>query len=222
MPAKNEDLHGNVPDTSPVALLLIDVINDMEFDTGRDLLKHALPMARRLTALKEKAREARIPVIYVNDNFGRWQSDFNKLLSHCLEEDVYGKPLAEILKPEEDDYFVLKPKHSGFFSTTLDTLLEYLQAKTLILTGLTGDICVLFTANDAYMRDFNLIIPSDCVASSTSDANEHALELMSRVLKADTTPSTQLDLEELIRNATAEGKDENQPEPQAAQFAKKE
>ena len=220
MPAKNEDLHGNVPDTSPVALLLIDVINDMEFDTGRELLKHALPVARRLADFKRRAKEAGIATIYVNDNFGRWQSDFNKLLKHCLDEDVCGKPLAEILKPEEDDYFVLKPKHSGFFSTTLDTLLEYLQAKTLILTGLTGDICVLFTANDAYMRDFNLIIPSDCVASSTPEANEHALELMERVLKADATPSTELDLEEIKRQATAEDNNQGKPEPQGAQFAK--
>ena len=221
MPAKNEDLHGNVPDTSPVVLLLIDVINDMEFDTGPELLRHALPMARRLAAFKRRAREAGIAAIYVNDNFGRWQSDFNKLLAHCLEEDVEGKPLAEILKPEDDDYFVLKPKHSGFFSTTLDTLLEYLQARTLILTGLTGDICVLFTANDAYMRDFNLIIPSDCVASSTTERNEHALELMARVLKADTTASAELDLEELKRSATADDEDKSKPEPQAAQFARK-
>jgi nicotinamidase-related amidase len=222
MPAKNEDLHGNVPDTSPVALLLIDVINDMEFDTGAKLLEHALPMSKRLADFKRRAKEAGIPAIYVNDNFGRWQSDFNKLLAHCLKEDVCGKPLAEMLKPEEDDYFVLKPKHSGFFSTTLDTLLEYLQAKTLILTGLTGDICVLFTANDAYMRDFNLIIPADCVASSTPEGNEHALELMARVLKADTTPSTALDLEELKRSATAERNESGKPEPQSTQFAKKE
>ncbi|HEX8749087.1 MAG TPA: isochorismatase family cysteine hydrolase [Pyrinomonadaceae bacterium] len=221
MPAKNEDLHGNVPDTSPVALLLIDVINDLEFDTGPELLKHAMPMARRLADFKRRAEEAGIAIIYVNDNFGKWQSDFNKLLSHCLKEDVCGKPLAELLKPAEDDYFVLKPKHSGFFSTTLDTLLEYLQAKTLILTGLTGDICVLFTANDAYMRDFNLVIPSDCVASSDPEANEHALELMARVLKADTTPSTKLDLEKLKQEAAAEGKAGDKPEPQAAHFAKK-
>jgi nicotinamidase-related amidase len=221
MPAKNEDLHGNVPDKSEVVLLLIDVINDMEFDTGRELLEYALPAARNLAQLKKRAKEAGIAIIYVNDNFGRWQSDFNKLLKHCLEEDVAGKPLAEILKPDEDDYFVLKPKHSGFFSTTLDTLLEYLQAKTLILTGLTGDICVLFTANDAYMRDFNLIIPSDCVASSTRERNEHALELMARVLKADTALSTELDLEELKRRAGEHETEEKKPEPQVAQFAKK-
>ncbi len=141
MPAKNDDLHGNVPDTADVALILIDVINDLEFDSGEEVLRHALPMAEQIKALKRRAKTAGIPVIYVNDNFGKWQSDFNTVLKHCLEEDVCGKPVAELLRPDEDDYFVLKPKHSGFFSTTLDTLLDYLQVKILILTGLTGDIC---------------------------------------------------------------------------------
>jgi nicotinamidase-related amidase len=220
MPAKNEDLHGNVPDKAAVALLLIDVINDLEFESGKELLQYALPMAEKIAALKKRAQAAGIPAIYVNDNFGRWQSDFNKLLKHCLEGDVCGQPLAEILRPDEDDYFVLKPKHSGFFSTTLDTLLEYLQARTLILTGLAGDICVLFTANDAYMRDFHLCVPSDCIASNTVEANEHALELMERVLKADVRPSTELDLEELKREAMRDA-DASSPEPQAPQFAKK-
>lgn len=219
MPAKNEDLHGNVPDKSDVALLLIDVINDLEFEEGEQLIEYALPMAERLAALKRSARRAGIPIIYVNDNFGRWQSDFNKLLKHCLQDEVRGKPLVEHLQPEEDDYFVLKPKHSGFFSTTLDTLLEYLQAKTLILTGLAGNICVLFTANDAYMRDFHLVVPSDCVASNTPEENEHALELMSKVLKADTRPSTELDLEQLKRVAARQPV-EMKPVQPSAQFAK--
>jgi nicotinamidase-related amidase len=219
VPAKNEDLHGNVPDKAEVALLLIDVINDLEFSSGRKLLEHALPAAEKLAALKQRAKRAGIPVIYVNDNFGRWQSDFNKLLKHCLEEGVCGKPLAELLKPEEDDYFVLKPKHSGFFSTTLDTLLDYLQVKVLIITGLTGDICVLFTANDAYMRDFHLVIPSDCVASADADENRHALEQMQRVLKADTRPSNEINFDELKR-PTAHS--EPKPQPQTQQFASQE
>ncbi|HEX8142716.1 MAG TPA: isochorismatase family cysteine hydrolase [Pyrinomonadaceae bacterium] len=219
MPAKNEDLHGNVPDKADVALLLIDVINDLEFEGGEKLLQHALPMAERISALKRRAKEAGIPAIYVNDNFGKWQSDFNKLLAHTLEEDVRGKPLVEQLKPDEDDYFVLKPKHSGFFSTTLDTLLEYLQAKTLILTGLAGNICVLFTANDAYMRDFHLIVPSDCVASNSEEENDHALELMKTVLKADTRPSTELDFKELAREE--DSGEQSKPQPQAQQFARK-
>jgi nicotinamidase-related amidase len=218
-PAKNEDLHGNVPDKAAVALLLIDVINDLEFDTGEALLEHALPAARRLAELKRRAKEAQVPVVYVNDNFGRWQSDFKKLLKHCLEDDVRGRPVAQLLKPDEDDdYFVLKPKHSGFFSTTLDILLDYLQVKTLVVTGLTGDICVLFTASDAYMRDFNLVIPADCIASADPEENEHALEHMRRVLKADTRPSTEIDFDELKRQVEDEPAQPN-PNPQSQQFA---
>src|SRR5437764_9152046 len=202
MPAKNEDLHGNVPDKAEVVLLLIDVINDLEFEEGEKLLRYARPMAEKIAALKKRCKQAEIPVIYANDNFGKWQSDFNKILEHCLEEDVRGRPIAEMLRPDEDDYFVLKPKHSGFFSTTLDTLLDYLQAKTLILTGVAANICVLFTANDAYMRDFNLFIPSDCVASNTEAENEHALLLMKNVLKADITPSAELNFEELKQRAS--------------------
>ncbi|HEX3557721.1 MAG TPA: isochorismatase family cysteine hydrolase [Pyrinomonadaceae bacterium] len=213
MPAKNEDLHGFVPDKSNVALLLIDVINDLEFEGGEELLRHALPMARKLSALKRRAKEAGVPVVYVNDNFGKWQSDFKKILEHCLKGGVRGKPVAEMLRPEEDDYFVLKPKHSGFFSTTLDVLLDYLGVKTLVLTGLTGDICVLFTAHDAYMRDFNLVTPSDCIASNDSSENEYTLEKMSRLMDADTRPSTEVDFEGLKRLVMREPKPNPGPEP---------
>jgi nicotinamidase-related amidase len=198
VPAKNPDLHGNAPDKSDIALILIDVINDLAFDDGKKLLQYALPMAKRIAALKARARQAGIPSIYVNDNFGRWQSDFQKLVEHCLMDDVYGKPLATLLRPAEDDYFVLKPKHSGFYSTTLDLLLSYLGAKTLILTGIAGNICVLFTAHDAYMRDYHLIIPVDCIASNTVKENKNALELMKKVLKADITSSTELDFRKLL------------------------
>jgi len=164
MPAHNLDLHGNAPDKSAVALLFIDVINDLEFPEGDQLLQYALPMARQIAALKRQAQQKNIPVIYVNDNFGRWRSDFNAQVEHCLSDGVRGQPIAELLRPDKDDYFVLKPKHSGFFSTTLDTLLNYLGTKTVVLTGMAANICVLFTANDAYVRDFNLVVPADCVA----------------------------------------------------------
>ncbi len=214
MPAKNEDLHGNVPDKSNVALLLIDVINDLEFESGEELLRHALPMAERLAALKRRAKEAGVPVVYVNDNFGKWQSDFKKILEHCLKEDVRGRPVAELLRPDdEDDYFVLKPKHSGFFSTTLDILLDYLQARTLVLTGLTGDICVLFTAHDAYMRDFNLVIPADCVASTDPSENDYTLRKMAELMDADTRPSTEIDFERLKTDARREPRPNPEPEP---------
>jgi len=214
MPAKNEDLHGNVPDKSSVALLLIDVINDLEFEGGEELLRHALPMSKNLAGLTRRAKEAGVPVIYVNDNFGKWQSDFKKILEHCLNDDVRGRPLAEALKPDgDDDYFVLKPKHSGFFSTTLDILLDYLGARTLVLTGLTGDICVLFTAHDAYMRDFNLVVPSDCIASRDPADNEYTLRKLAGLMDADTRPSAEIDFEELQRRAAREPEPNPEPEP---------
>ncbi len=196
MQEKNSDLHGSAPDNASIALLLVDVVNDFEFEGGEALLRHALPVAEHIAELKERCSREGIPAIYVNDNFGKWQSDFKKLVAHCLDDGTRGEKVVELLKPDEDDYFVLKPKHSGFFSTTLDLLLEHLGARTLILAGWTGDICVLFTAGDAFMRDYRLIIPADCIASQDETENESALKFMERVLEADIRTSAQLEFHE--------------------------
>src|SRR6266536_322635 len=189
MPEKNIDLHGSVPDKHKFALLLIDVINDFDFPEADQLLKHARQMAPNLLRLKRRAQEAGVPVIYVNDNFGRWKSDLRHTVNHCAQHGR-GRDVVKLLQPEKSDYFVLKPKHSGFFSTTLETLLRYLETQTLILTGIAGNFCVLFTANDAYMRDFNLFVPSDCTVSNTKKENDSALALMRKFLKADTRLSS--------------------------------
>jgi nicotinamidase-related amidase len=186
------------------ALLLIDVINDMDFEGSERLVALAEPMARSLRALKQRARAAGMPTIYINDNFGKWRSDFRSLVDHCIHDPVPGREVARLLQPDEHDYFVLKPKQSAFFDTTLDTLLRSLETRTVILTGIAGDNCVLFSANDAYMRDLKLFIPSDCVASETKEQNDYALQLMARVCKADITPSTLLDLDGLAARSTAD------------------
>src|ERR1051326_4956031 len=190
MPARNPDLHGSAPDKSETALLLIDVINDLDFPEANQLLRYARPMARKLLRLKRRAKKAGVPVIYVNDNFGRWRSDFRRQVAHCVRERSRGREIVSLLQPEEDDYFVLKPKHSGFFSTTLETLLRYLGSKKLVVTGIAGNFCVLFTANDAYMRDYDLVVPSDCTVSNTAAENRQALTLMRKILKGDTRPSS--------------------------------
>jgi nicotinamidase-related amidase len=182
-----------------VVLLLIDVINDLEFDGGAVLLRHGLPMARRLAALVRRARSSRVPIIYANDNFGRWRSDFRTQVERCLREGVRGRPIAELLRPTSSDYFVLKPKHSAFFSTALDCLLKAMNARTLVLTGIAGDNCVLFTAHDAHMRDFRLAVPADCVASERPAGNRWALDHMARFLRADVRPSTKIDFVALKR-----------------------
>jgi nicotinamidase-related amidase len=197
MPVRSGDLHGSAPDKSGAVLLLIDVINDFDFPKAEQLLKLAMPVGKNIARLKQRAKAAGIPSIYVNDNFGRWQSDFKKIVAHCRLEDGRGKPFVDLLLPDDNDYFVLKPKHSGFYSTTLSLLLTHLTATNLILTGIAGNNCVLFTANDAYMRDFKLFIPADCVVSNTEEENQHALKQMETVLKADVSLSTDLDLRKL-------------------------
>ena len=190
MPPRNDDLHGNAPDDSRVALVLVDVINDLEFEGADRLLPQALAMADRQAALAARARWARVPVVYVNDNFGRWRSDFRMLLDRCLR----GRPLARRLRPRATDYVVLKTKHSGFYATTLEQLLRYLKIETPVLTGLTGDRCVLFTAADAFMRDFELFVPADGTVSIEPEHNRHALAKIARLLDADLTDSTRLAL----------------------------
>jgi nicotinamidase-related amidase len=148
--------------------------------------------------LKARARKTGVPVIYANDNFGKWRSDFRSLVEHCLNDGVRGRPIAELLRPEHDDYFVLKPKHSGFHSTTLDLLLTHLGAQTLVLSGVAGNFCVLFTAHDAYMRDFKLLVPPDCVASETQADDRYALGHMAKVTKADVRASSEIDFAALM------------------------
>ncbi|MBY0229295.1 MAG: cysteine hydrolase [Gemmataceae bacterium] len=179
----------------PAALLLVDVINPLDFDEADDLLRHALPAARRIAALKERARAAGVPVVYANDNFGRWRSDLRAIVERCLEPGCKGRPLVELLRPGEEDYFVLKPMHSAFYGTVLDTLLRDLGTRAVVVCGFAGDLCVFFSANDAYMRGLRLVVPSDGSASNTAEEQEQALRHMRKALKADTRPCGEIDFD---------------------------
>jgi nicotinamidase-related amidase len=193
-PGKQHDLHGSAPDTHDTALLLIDVINDFEFPRGDELFREALPMAPRIAELKKRTRAAGIPAVYINDNFGRWQSKFDDIVKHCLQDGLRGRPFVEQVIPDERDYFVLKPKHSGFYQTPLELLLKHLGTRRLILTGVSTNSCVLFTANDAYMRDLELIVPEDCVAACNAQEHNFAMEQMKNMLKADVRPAAEIDV----------------------------
>src|ERR1041385_5941503 len=184
-----------------VALLIIDVINDMEFEEGKLLFKQALPMARKIATLKSRASSAKVPIIYVNDNFGHWRSDLKKQISHCLIDGVRGEPIARLLVPDHSDYFVLKPKSSAFFGTTLHTLLQHLGVRTLILTGIAADVCILFTAHDAHLRDYKIIVPSDCVASNTLPETRLALANMKKAAHAVVCKSTTINFKDYKRHA---------------------
>ncbi|WMJ73902.1 isochorismatase family cysteine hydrolase [Cytophagaceae bacterium ABcell3] len=196
----NEDLYGSAPDKCPVVLVIIDMINDFDFPDGEALFNNSLPAAKNIKALKNRAKKEHVPIIYVNDNFGKWKSDFKVLTEHVINENTLGKPIAEMLRPEPEDYFVLKPKHSGFYSTTLEILLDHLGADKIILTGITSDICLFFTASDAYLRDYKLIIPSDCSAAVNNDQHKIAMENMERILKAEVCTSAEIDLIQSKKN----------------------
>jgi len=192
--------------TVPVAgsaLLLIDVINDLAFKGSEVLVAQAEPMALRLAALKRRAKRAGLPVIYVNDNFGQWRSDFRQTVAHCTARSSPGRRVSQRLRPTSRDYFVLKPKHSGFFDTTLDTLLDSLRIRRVILTGIAGNICVLFTANDAYMRELKVFAPADCIVSNTAADNDHALQQIASVMKGNITPSARLRFRSRTRKRAA-------------------
>lgn len=191
------DVYGNAPDSAATALVIVDMINHLEFDGGDRLEPQARAAGEAVAALRRRAREACVPIVYANDNFGRWRSDFHQVIDECTAPHVRGRRLGRIILPDEDDYFVLKPKHSAFYDTTLNTLLHYLGAKTLILTGIAGEACVLQTASDAYMRDYRLIVPRDCTASIDPADNDSALSWMERNVKADTSPSDGLTVDAL-------------------------
>jgi nicotinamidase-related amidase len=191
----SEKVSGNKPDKCPVALLLIDVINDLEFSGGEEFLPQALRMARSLARLTKRARRNGVPVVYANDNLC---PDFSGLVKHCIMDGVRGEAVTTMLRPTRDDYIVLKHKHSGFFSTTLDTLLRYLGTNTLIITGMATDKCVHLTAKDAYIRDFRIFVPADCVAAENKMVSAEALSEMERVLKVDVRPSRAIDFRQLL------------------------
>lgn len=185
------------------ALLLIDVVNDLAFEGSAALIAQAEPMASRLARLKSRVSAAGIPVVYVNDNFGQWRSDFRKTVAHCTSKKSPGRRVSLRLRPTKDDYFVLKPKHSGFYDTTLGTLLDDLKIRRVIVTGIAGNICVLFTANDAYMRDLKIFAPADCIVSNTAAENDHALRQIRTVLKGNITDSVRLNFRRGRRVASA-------------------
>ncbi|MBN8236010.1 cysteine hydrolase [Halobacillus kuroshimensis] len=181
---------------SSTALLIIDMMNTLDFDGGKDLLEYALPAAEDLQGFKQEMKEQGIPVIYVNDNFGLWQDNASDIIDTCRKS--RGEPLVELTQPEEDDFFIIKPKHSGFFGTQLEILLNQLDVTRLILSGVAGDICVLFTANDAYMRDYELWVPSNLSASESRDGNENAMKIIRRSLGAETAPTSDRKLEDVF------------------------
>jgi nicotinamidase-related amidase len=177
------------------ALLVIDMISAWDFPDAPSLAAGAGAIAPRIGALKRRCERAGVPAIYVNDNHGYWRSDFRQVVERSIEAgDGTGRTIAEALRPGPDDYAVLKPKHSAFFATPLDLLLRHLRVKSLIVTGVATDQCILASASDAHMRDYDVVVPEDCVAARTPARHRRALDCLREAQNIKTTPSARIRL----------------------------
>ncbi|WP_280153462.1 isochorismatase family cysteine hydrolase [Piscinibacter sp. XHJ-5] len=176
------------------ALLIVDMISDWRFADADKLLPPAAAIAPPIAAFKRRCRRAGVPVIYANDNRGQWRSDFRDVVAGSLAVGGDGAGITQLLLPHEDDYFVLKPKHSAFFGTPLDLLLQHLKAVKLFVTGAASDQCVVTTAVAARMHDYEVLVPRDCVASQSDERNRRAIEHFEQALDIRTTPSRRIRL----------------------------
>ena len=181
---------------SDLAMLIIDMVTDFGFEDGKRLFDAVFPKVDAIADLKAKMKVASAPVIYVNDNFGIWKNSFSKTLNAARSSEL-GDRVISLLLPDDDDYHVLKPQRSGFFATPLSVLLSSLKVSRLVITGVTTDICVLFTAHDAHMRGFRVTVPSDCSAAVDEKDHSQALELLKRIADADVRASDKIDIKQL-------------------------
>ena len=178
------------------ALVIIDMLSDWEFPDAEKLVRGAIAIAPRIAALKRRCRSAGMPVIYANDNHGRWRSDLRQVVDAARRNGGDGGRIAELLAPDAEDYFVLKPKHSAFHATPLALLLRDLKVRTLWLTGVSSDQCVLYSAADAKMNDHAVVVPRDCVATQSDARNEAVLRYFEDVLNLEVPLSTELSVPE--------------------------
>ena len=167
-------------------LLIIDMINTFAFEDGAALAEHANAIGEAVHALRTQCHRQKLPVVYVNDNFGQWRQGFEELLRKVDRPGCRGQRLAARLRPTQQDLFVLKPRHSVFYQTPLPTLLDAPEAKRLILTGIAADSCVLSSATEAHVRGYALWVPGNAVASLTPQRTSRALAYIRESLGGET------------------------------------
>jgi nicotinamidase-related amidase len=193
-------VHSLTRDHSPTTLLILDMISDFDFPDGGAIERAAKRIAPNIARLRERVTASGLATIFVNDVEGRWRSDLTTVLSKSLSLRSKGAAVVRQLLPREKDYFVMKPRHSAFYATPLSVLLAHLHTQTLILTGVSSHQCVLFTANDAHVRNFDLLVPSDCIAAGSASEHRLALQYFKAALDAQIRPSGRINLRKSRRS----------------------
>ncbi|WP_313069826.1 isochorismatase family cysteine hydrolase [Melaminivora sp.] len=171
-----------LPESEQV-LLLVDVINPMQFPTARDLLPHAHAAAQCIARLKQRLTRQGVATIYANDNYGTWHSQFGDILAACQELPDERGDIARLLTPAPEDLVILKPQHSAFHSTPLQHLLGRMKTRKLVIVGWAADMCVMLTATDARMQGHEVWVPRDCVAAETPERWNRAIGQLEEVFE---------------------------------------
>ena len=175
-------------------LLIVDMISCWDFPDAAKLLPAAMEIAPRIAALRQRCKARGVPVIYANDNRGRWRSDFAALVELSIASGGAGARITTPLLPAHDDYFVLKPQQSAFVGTPLEQLLGVLRIRRLIVTGVASDQCVLSTVTDARMRNLEVVLPRDCIGTQTDRRQAIFLEQCNVAFDIATTPGSRIRL----------------------------
>lgn len=184
------------------ALIIIDMINSFDFAGADKLRPQARQLIEPILQLRSEMDALGAPTIYVNDNFGEWHSDKSKLVHRALE---HAAEIVTPLAPRDEDYFIIKPQFSGFYATNLPLLLPKLGVSHLVLAGVSTDICVLFTAADAHMRDYDLWVPKDAVAAELKKHSRGALDIMQAHMGAEIAPRSKFKVSSWLRALDEQG-----------------
>jgi nicotinamidase-related amidase len=176
------------------ALVVIDMINTYDHEDAERLRASAEEVVPVIGALLERARDASAPVIYVNDNFGQWRSDQRALVENAIESE-HGS-LVEPIAPNEDAMFVVKARHSIFYETPLDYLLDQEGVDEVVMVGQATEQCILYSALDAHIRHIPVIVPRDAVAHIHEDLAEAALRMMEINMEAEVVGADEVRFDE--------------------------
>jgi nicotinamidase-related amidase len=169
-------------DGGATALLVVDMLNPYAHPEADRLAGRVAGVLPGVRGLLDRAAEQVIPVVYVNDNYGEWNSSAGELAEQAMDE--AHPELVEPVLPGEGQSFVVKARHSAFYETPLEYLLDQLGVGRLILAGQVTEQCILYSALDAYVRHFEVVIPVDGVAAIYDDLGDAAIKMMERNMGA--------------------------------------
>jgi nicotinamidase-related amidase len=169
------------------ALIVIDMLNPYEHDDADELAANIAEVIDPLSELIAWARESDDELIYVNDNYGDFAASGEQLAERALRG--RHRDLVEPFLPSEGTLFLQKVRHSAFYSTSLEYLLQQRGVTNVILTGQVTEQCILYSALDAYVRHYSVCVPRDAVAPIDHQLGDAALRMMQRNMRADVTTS---------------------------------